>query len=300
MTTHIPVLLKETIEGLDPRRGETVLDATLGGGGHSAALCERIGGSGTFIGIDADEDALLRAQKKLASCKARVILETANFRTIARVLDKHHISAINRAVFDLGMSSFQLEESNRGFSFQRNEPLMMTFEKNASPEATTAYDIVNRWGEDSIEAILSGYGEERFARKIALAIILARKEKLISTTGELVAIITEAVPQWYRNKRIHCATKTFQALRIAANDEFGALKEGLAQCFSRMAPFGRMAVISFHSAEDRIVKLFFREQKLSGKAILISKKPIIPSRTEQRENPRSRSAQLRILEKTEQ
>lgn len=297
MTAHIPVLLKETIEGLDPKRGETVLDATLGGGGHSAALCERIGDTGTFIGIDADEDAVARVEKKLASCKAHIILETANFRTIARVLDKHHISAINRAVFDLGMSSFQLEESKRGFSFQRNEPLSMTFEKNAPPEATTAYDIINRWREDSIEAVLLGYGEERFARKIARAIILARKEKPIITTNDLVAVITEAVPRWYRNKRLHVATKTFQALRIAANDEFGALKEALAGCFSRLASSGRMAIISFHSAEDRIVKLFFKEQKIAGRATLISKKPIIPSRMEQQQNPRARSAQLRILEK---
>lgn len=297
MTTHIPVLLKETIDGLNPEQGETVLDATLGGGGHSKALCLRIGASGTFVGIDADEDAVSRAKEKLASCEARVILETVNFQSIGSVLDKHGIKEINRAVFDLGLSSFQLEESNRGFSFQRSEPLMMTFAKKALPEATTAYDIVNRWEEDSIEAILSGYGEERFARKIARSIILARKEKPIKTTDELVAIITEAVPQWYRNKRLHCATRTFQALRIAVNDEFGALKEALAVCFSRLAPKGRMAVISFHSAEDRIVKLFFKEQKMAGTAVLVSKKPIAASRTEQQQNPRARSAQLRILEK---
>lgn len=300
MTMHIPVLLKETIDGLNPEQGDTILDATLGGGGHSKALCLRIGASGTFIGIDADEDAVLRAKEKLASCEARIILEVANFRTIGAVLDKHGIKEINRAVFDLGLSLFQLEESNRGFSFQRSEPLMMTFAKKATAEATTAYDIVNRWEEDSIEAILSGYGEERFARKIARAVILARKKRPIKTTDDLVAVITEAVPQWYRNKRLHCATKTFQALRIAVNDEFGALKEALTECFSRLALSGRMAVISFHSAEDRIVKSFFREQKQRGKAIPISKKPIAPSRTEQKENPRSRSAQLRILEKTEQ
>ncbi|MBI5005013.1 MAG: 16S rRNA (cytosine(1402)-N(4))-methyltransferase RsmH [Candidatus Lloydbacteria bacterium] len=300
MATHIPVLLKETIAGLNLNDGDTALDATLGGGGHSEALCARIGGTGTFIGMDADEDAVLRAKEKLASCKARIILETANFRTLSAVLDKHRIKAINAALFDLGMSSFQLEESNRGFSFQRNEPLMMTFEKKASADATTAYDIINRWEEDSIEAVLSGYGEERFARKIAWAVILARKEKPIRTTDELVAVIKGAVPEWYCHKRLHCATKTFQALRIAVNDEFGALKEALAECFARLAPLGRMAVISFHSAEDRIVKLFFREQKLSGQAVLISKKPIQPSRIEQKENPRARSAQLRILEKTEQ
>ncbi|MBI5004748.1 MAG: 16S rRNA (cytosine(1402)-N(4))-methyltransferase RsmH [Candidatus Lloydbacteria bacterium] len=297
MTTHIPVLLKETIDGLNPGQGETVLDATLGGGGHSKALCERIGTSGTFIGIDADEDAVSRAKEKLASCEARIILETANFRSIGAVLDRHGIKEINRAVFDLGLSSFQLEESNRGFSFQRSEPLMMTFAKKAAAEATTAYDIINRWEEDSIEAILSGYGEERFARKIARAIVRARKEKPVKTTDELVAIITEAVPHWYCNKRLHCATKTFQALRIAVNDEFGALKEALAECFSRLAPSGRMAVISFHSAEDRIVKLFFKEQKMAGIAVLVSKKPIAASRTEQQQNPRARSAQLRILEK---
>ncbi|MBI2046142.1 MAG: 16S rRNA (cytosine(1402)-N(4))-methyltransferase RsmH [Parcubacteria group bacterium] len=297
MTTHIPVLLKETIEGLNPEKGETALDATLGGGGHSRALCARIGESGTFIGVDADEDAVLRAKEILSPCKARVILETANFRTIARILDNHGIKAINRAVFDLGLSSFQLEESNRGFSFQRSEPLLMTFEKNAPQEAVTAYDIVNQWREDSLEAILLGYGEERFARRIAKAIVSARREKPITSTDELVSVIVQALPWSYRNKRLHPATKTFQALRIAANDELGALKEGLFECFSRLAPRGRMAVISFHSGEDRIVKLFFKEQKNAGAAILISKKPIIPSREEQRENPKSRSAQLRILEK---
>ena len=297
MAAHIPVLLKETIDGLNPEKGEIVFDATLGGGGHSQALCDRIGASGTFIGIDADEDAVLRAKEKLASCKARIIFETANFRTIGRVLDAHGIKEINRAVFDLGMSSFQLEASNRGFSFQRSEPLMMTFEKKVSPEATTAYDIINRWKEESIEAILLGYGEERFAQKIARAIILARREKPIKTTDELVAIIKKTVPEWYRNKRLHFATKTFQALRIAVNDEFGALKEALAECFSRLSPSGRMAVISFHSAEDRIVKLFFKEQKIAGTAMLVSKKPIAASRAEQQQNPRARSAQLRILEK---
>mgnify|MGYP001620174862 CR=1 FL=1 len=297
MAIHIPVLLKETIEELNPQNGETVLDATLGGGGHSVLLCKQIGNTGTFIGIDADEDAVARAKEKLALCKARVILETANFRNLSMVLDKHHIREIDSAIFDLGMSSFQLEESKRGFSFQRNEPLAMTFEKNAPTEATTAHDIVNRWKEESIEAILLGYGEESFARKIAKAIVMVRKKKRIETTDELVAIIQEAVPRWYCNKRLHCATKTFQALRIAVNDELGALKDGLAQCFFHLAPSGRMAVISFHSAEDRIVKLFFKEQKTADKAIIISKKPIMASRIEQRENPRARSAQLRILEK---
>jgi 16S rRNA (cytosine1402-N4)-methyltransferase len=297
MTTHTPVLLKETIEGLNLANGETVLDATLGGGGHSEALCERIGESGTFIGIDADEDAVLRAKEKLASCKARVILETANFRSLSKVFDAHHISVIHRAVFDLGMSSFQLETSARGFSFQQNTPLLMTFAKHVEPEATTAYDILNLWGEDSISAILLAYGEERFSQKIAHAIVLSRKEKPIKMTDELVAIIGAAVPGWYCNKRLHYATKTFQALRIAVNDEYGALKEGLSQCFLRLAPRGRMAVISFHSGEDRIVKLFFKEQKSAGTAILVSKKPITPSLEEQQANRRARSAQLRILEK---
>ncbi|MEK7104808.1 MAG: 16S rRNA (cytosine(1402)-N(4))-methyltransferase RsmH, partial [Patescibacteria group bacterium] len=216
-------------------------------------------------------------------------------------LAENYISAI---IFDLGLSSDQLENSGRGFSFMKDEPLLMTMKENPLPEDLTAIDIVNTWGEKSLADIIYGYGEEKFSRRIARGIVEARVKNKIETTWDLIKVIENNVPIAYRKghakgraRRLHCATKTFQALRIAVNDELGALQTGLEKGFKVLNRGGRMAVISFHSLEDRIVKRFYKEKQKKGEVILINKKPIIPKKEEIKNNPRSRSAKLRILEK---
>ena len=213
------------------------------------------------------------------------------------VLDELGIGKVNRIMLDLGLSSDQFETSGRGFTFKNDEPLLMTFSKNPDVDDLTAGYIVNNWSEASIADIIFGYGEERYARKIAKGIVSYRQKKKIETTGELVEIINQSVPGMYKRGRIHPATRTFQALRIAVNDELNTLKEGLAKGFDRLEKGGRMAVISFHSLEDRIVKHFNIEKKELGLANIITKKPIEASEEEIQNNPRSRSAKLRIIEK---
>jgi 16S rRNA (cytosine1402-N4)-methyltransferase len=202
---------------------------------------------------------------------------------------------VTKALFDLGWSGYQLE-SGRGFSFLRDEPLIMTYASEPKG-ALTAETIVNSWQEESIVSILSGWGEERYARRIAHAISHARRKKRITTTTELVDVIRSAVPRAYAHGRLHPATKTFQALRIAVNDEMGALTEGLTACWQRLLPGGRIAVITFHSIEDRAVKRLFLEWSQSGEGERITRSPIVPSRKEVRANPRSRSAKLRVIRK---
>jgi 16S rRNA (cytosine1402-N4)-methyltransferase len=290
-SVHRTVLLKETIEGLNLGEKPTVIDCTFGGGGHSEEICKKYPGVKIFA-LDQDKSAWEKAKDKFDK-KCDITFLNINFRQL-KDLEKFSADGI---IFDLGLSSDQLENSERGFSFIRREPLLMTMKENPSPEDLTAEDIVNTWSEQSLADIIYGYGEERFARRIARAIVAAREERKIETTEDLVLIIEKSVPAAYRRGKRHCATKTFQALRIAVNDELGALKEGLSGAFEKLKPGGRMAVISFHSLEDRIVKNFYKEKKTAGEAVLINKKPITPDEEETRENPRSRSAKLRILEK---
>jgi 16S rRNA (cytosine1402-N4)-methyltransferase len=209
-----------------------------------------------------------------------------------------NIKKVNGVVFDLGLSSDHFENSGRGFSFKKDEPLLMTFEKDLTKARFTARDIVNDWDEENIADILYGYGEEKFSRRIAKNIVEARKEKAINTTTDLVEIIEKSVPVWYKKgRKTHFATKTFQALRITVNDELETLKDGLKKGFDALEKQGRLVVVSFHSLEDRIIKNFMRDKKNEREGILITKKPIVPSREEIKENPRSRSAKLRIIEK---
>lgn len=295
---HIPVLLKEVIEFLSSNEGDTVFDGTLGGGGHSKALCEKIGKKGTIIGTDQDSAALERARVALRSCESNIILRQDNFRNIARILDELGISQIDRALFDLGMSSDQLESSGRGFSFMKDEPLLMTFNPAPTEADITAHEIVNKWAEESIADIIYGYGEERFARRIARRIVEERSAHPIETTADLVEIVKKSVPVWYRSgRKTHCATKTFQALRIATNDELRSAREGIVGALSKMSKGGRVAVITFHSIEDRMAKTLLREKEREGVCKVITKKPIAPSEEEVRENPRARSAKLRVCEK---
>lgn len=296
MQEHISVLLHETVNILDPKEGETIVDATLGAGGHAKLVADRVGEYGYLIGIDEDEDAITRTRQALSGSRAKIFLAQNNFRNIDRVVADAQASAVNGIIFDLGLSTPQLEKSGRGFSFQKDEPLHMTFSKEVH-EKVTAEVIVNEWSQETLEDILRGFGEERFARRIAGAIVTVRQAKHISRTGELVEIIEHAVPAWYRHRKTHCATKTFQALRIAANDEMGALSEGLEKGFALLAPGGKMAVITFHSIEDRFVKNFFKQKASEGKGILLTKKPIAPTKEETENNRRARSAKLRGLQK---
>lgn len=293
---HVPVLLQEIIEGLEPKRGETVLDCTLNQGGHGRVLAEYLGSGGTLVGIDRDHGALERAKDNLSGLECSVILEEANFRNLDVVLGKHDISSVDKILFDFGISSEQLDLSGRGFSFTRDEPLLMTMSVVPKMGELTALEIVNSWNEEDLSSIINEYGEERFYGRIARAIIAARKKGVIHTTAELSEIISRAVPSFYRKGRLHPATRTFQALRIAVNDELEAIREGLNKGLSVLKKGGRLAAISFHSLEDRIVKETFR-RKDKNEFRIINKKPIVPGREEVINNPRSRSAKLRVIEK---
>jgi len=212
-------------------------------------------------------------------------------------LSELKIEEIDKVLFDLGMSSMQIDSATRGFSFLRDEPLLMTMSNDLKEGTLTAYEIVNGWPKEELRKILKEYGEESFASQIADGIIRARKSKKIQTTFDLVKVILDATPDFYHEGRINPATKTFQALRIAVNDEVNALKDGLEQAFNKLRKGGRMAVISFHSGEDRIAKTFFKQLKMEDKAILITKKPVVSSAEEVETNSRSRSAKLRVIEK---
>ena len=292
---HRSVLLHEAIESLDIQPNDVVLDATLGGAGHAKAMTEKLGEKGVCIGIDLDHDAIERAQALLQNSRCTVHFVEQNFRNLDEEIIKLGISHIDKALFDLGWSSFQLD-AGRGFSFLKDEPLLMTYAKY--PSGLTAKTIVNTWGEESISDIIYGWGEERYSRRIAKAIIERREQKPFERADELSETIKAAVPSSYRFGRIHPATRTFQALRIAVNDELGALKEGISKAWKALRPGGRIAVISFHSTEDREVKRLFASLAKEDAGKLVTRKPIVPSEGELKENPRARSAKLRVIEKT--
>ncbi|MEN9613846.1 MAG: S-adenosyl-methyltransferase MraW, rRNA (cytosine1402-N4)-methyltransferase [Candidatus Parcubacteria bacterium] len=296
--THIPVLLHEVIAGLDIHPGESVLDGTLGGGGHFYAMADKLGEKGTLIGLDLDAKAFLRIDDVLeAHPQLTILTRQSNFRHLDKALADLKIDGVDKILLDIGLSSFQFEESGRGFSFQKDEPLLMTFSENPDAGATTALSIVNTWDEQALADGIFQYGEERHARKIARGIVDARKNHPIRTTTDLVNIILASTPTGYHHAGIHPATRTFQALRILTNDELGNLTEGIRVAFDALKSHGRLAIISFHSLEDRIVKTLFREYADKDLGTLITKKPIAPSDQEISENPRSRSAKLRIIQK---
>ncbi len=294
---HQPVLLHETIDNLDLQLGETVVDGTLGNGGHAKEICQKIGSTGQLIGLDQDEEAIIISRQVLVNCPARKTLIKANFRTIKDVLSQLGIETIDAFLLDLGFNSNQLDSSGRGFSFQKDEPLLMTFNNEIDPSLLSAGDIINHWSEKDIANVLYGYGEERYSRRLARAIVEERRLRPFSTTGQLVELIIQTVPAVYRRRKIHPATRTFQALRIAVNDELGAIREGLAGGWEVLRSGGRLAVISFHSLEARIVKEFFQQQKRDSTGQILTKKVIKPQVEEIERNPRARSAQLRIIKK---
>jgi len=295
-TRHIPVLLHETIRELAIARGDIVVDTTLGGAGHASAIAERLGAKGLLIGIDADHAAIERSRNALAHFNnTKIHLIEGNFRNLAAILNTLDVPTIDKALFDLGWSGYQLA-AGKGFSFLRDEPLLMTYGEPG--EGTlTARTIVNEWSEDSIADVLFGWGEERYARRIAKKIVERRTREPIETSMQLAAIVKEAVPPKYRFGRIHPATKTFQALRIAVNDELGALSKGLSAAWEHLREDGRIAVITFHSIEDREVKHLFAGWEKSGSGKRVAKKPIRPTREEIERNPRARSAKLRVVKK---
>ncbi|MDP3965647.1 MAG: 16S rRNA (cytosine(1402)-N(4))-methyltransferase RsmH [bacterium] len=298
-TGHVPVLLHEAIENLCIQSGDTVVDATLGGAGHARAIAQKLGVKGILIGFDLDGSAIERTKKALEKfTKPAIHLVNANFRNLSSELAKLNIKQIDKALFDLGWSGYQLE-ARRGFSFLKDEPLLMTYSGSATESTLTAATIVNEWAEESIADVIFGWGEERYSRRIAKRIVEARTKAPIRTSLQLAEIIRGAVPPAYRHGRIHPATRTFQALRIAVNDELGALKEGLMGAWANLAQGGRIAVITFHSIEDREVKQLFLAWEKNGDGKRITRSPIRSGREELSENPRSRSAKLRVIEKTQ-
>lgn len=293
---HQSVLLHEAVLGLEIESTDTVVDGTLGAAGHAREIAQHLGAKGTFVGFDLDHDAIQRAQDALHTSQAQIFCIEANFRHLGTELTARGITTINKALFDLGWSGYQLD-SGRGFSFLSDEPLLMTYTKREADDILTAAQIVNEWEEESLSDIIFGWGEERYARRIAQAIVARRATKPFAIASDLAETIKLAVPPVYRHGHLHPATKTFQALRIAVNDELGALRDGMDAAWKMLVPGGRIAVISFHSIEDRIVKQQFVEWESQGEGERVTKKPIIASKEELTQNPRARSAKLRIIQK---
>lgn len=292
-TIHTPVLLHEVVSLLQVQPRDTVVDCTAGGAGHARALLDHLGPQGRYIGIDADSDALERVKSTLHD--PRVTLVLGNFRDITRHLDTLGIAHVDRVLADLGFSSDQLGLSGRGFSIDKDEPLLMTYGTEIAEDTVTAWHVVNEWSETSLADVLYGFGGETRARKVAAAIVRARDERPITTSRELAEVVTSAYPR--HHYRIHPATKTFQAIRIAVNDELGALESLLHNAIPRLTDHGRIGIISFHSLEDRIVKQRFRLAEQTHQGSIVTKRPVTASPSEQKENPRARSAKLRVFER---
>lgn len=293
---HIPVLLKEAIGYLSPKANENFIDGTLGAGGHSLALAEKLLPKGKLLAIDLNLEAINRFKTKIQNLelKDNIILVNDNFVNLSKIVEQHNIQPINGVLLDLGLSSELLEQSGRGLSFQKDEFLDMRF-GNQGP---TAYELVSQLPAQALEKIFREYGEEKFAGKIASGLVKLRRREKIRTTFDLKKNIVEAighpVSEWAGTKIF---ARIFQALRIAVNNELENLENTLTQIFPIISVGGRVVVISYHSLEDRIVKNFFRQQKQTGKIEILTKKPISPSQDELRENNRSRSAKLRAARK---
>ena len=310
--SHYSVMLKETVDGLDIKPDGIYVDCTLGGGGHSEEILKRLtalGGSGKLISIDRDPEAIAAANERLASYGDRSIICRGNFCEAPSILDNLGIEKIEGVTADLGVSSRQLDESSRGFSYMQDAPLDMRMSKG---EGMSAYDVVNGYSEEELKRIIYSYGEEKFSSRIASFIVEAREKKPIESTFELSEIIKNAIPAKYRKDGPHPAKRTFQAIRIEVNGELDVIDKVITGLFPYLSSEGRMSFISFHSLEDRIIKHTFLSYTegctcpkdfpvcVCGKkpqARIITKKPILPSENELLENPRSRSAKLRILEK---
>lgn len=290
MTIHKPVLLKEVLEALEPAPGKTIVDCTVGLGGHAEAIAAAISPGGRLVGIDRDAQALEIAKERLGRPGERVDLIKGRFDELDAIFERAGIEGADGFLFDLGVSSMQFDEAGRGFSFRADAPLDMRMDTAAEKDAA---ELINTASETEIDRILEEYGEERFHRRIASAIAEERKKARIETTGRLVDIIVRAMPYKMRHGRVHAATRSFQAFRIAVNDELGSLDRALDQAIGLLNTAGIICVISYHSLEDRIVKNKFREAKARDILELKSKKPVTPDEHEIEENPRARSAKMR-------
>lgn len=300
---HIPILLKESIDSLNLKEGDIVVDCTTNRGGHSLEISKRIGKNGNLICLDLDGQALKEAQvflkSELKDNSPNIFFVNENFRNIKKVLKDLKFEKIDGLMADLGVSSQEIDESGRGFTFQKNEPLYMTLQDKISEDALTAEKIVNTWDEENIADIIYYYGDERFAKRIAKNICLERKNKEIKSTFDLVEIIKKSVPEKYKHQKIHFATKTFQALRITVNDELRAEEELVQALPEILKENKRASFLTFHSGEDRVLKKSVNLLKDELRFIKFDNKKnfLEPERKEIFENPRSRSAKLRVVEK---
>lgn len=306
---HVPVMLGECLDGLKIKADGVYVDGTVGGGGHSSEIVKRLSDKGRLICFDKDEDALKASGARLADFKDRVTFVHDDYKNMPEHLNEMGVGKVDGILLDLGVSSYQLDNAERGFSYMKDAPLDMRMDRS---QRVSAYEVVNTYGEDEIAKILFDYGEEKLARAIARKIVNRRSEKPIETTLELAKIVEDTYPAKTRWKYGHPAKRTFQAIRIEVNDELSSLGEAITAMARRLEKGGRMAVITFHSLEDRIVKTAFKELSLActcppdfpvcvcGKVQeveLVNKKPIVASEKELDENPRSQSAKLRIVEK---
>jgi len=304
---HISVLLEACIEGLAVQPKGIYVDGTLGGAGHGMAICSLLSKEGRFIGIDQDEEAIKFSQEKLANCDTTVDVIRSNYQSFDKIMDDLGVEEVDGILLDLGVSSFQLDTASRGFSYMKEAPLDMRMDQR---NVITAATIVNTYSYKELVNVLKAYGEEKFANNIVKHILAAREVKLIETTTELVEIIQASIPMKLQKKMGHPAKKTFQAIRIELNKELQVLRDTLQGMIDRLAPNGRLCVITFHSLEDRIVKKLFRKNEYpctcprefpicicgnepTGK--MVPRKPILPSKEEMERNSRSRSAKLRIF-----
>lgn len=307
---HRPVMLREVLSYLDPGEGKIIVDGTLGGAGHAGEVLKRLGNTGLLIGIDQDRDALNCARGRLAAVSPHFRLFQANYKDFDECLAQLGVEKIDGMLLDLGVSSFQLDEEERGFSYQKDAPLDMRMNQSAG---ITAAEVVNTWSEQELARIIWSYGEERWAKRIARFIVETREKAPLQTTGQLVEVIKGAIPKGARQGGPHPAKRTFQAIRIAVNDELGVLEETLAKVADYLQPGGRLVIISFHSLEDRIVKKSLQQQAKAcvcppdfpvchcgqvAKLRILTKKPLLPTPEEVTENPRARSAKLRAAERT--
>lgn len=306
---HTSVLLEETIENLKIKPDGTYVDGTLGGAGHASEVCRRLSATGSFIGIDQDEAAIAAAGERLKEFGGRVTIIRSNYCNMVPELQKRGVTSVNGIMLDLGVSSYQLDTAERGFTYREDAPLDMRMDQRAE---FSAYEVVNGYSEEQLLRILRDYGEERFARNIARNICAARQQEPIRTTGELTEIIKRSIPAKIRATGGHPAKRTFQAIRIEVNQELSVLENSLDGMISLLEDSGRLCVITFHSLEDRIVKNIFRKNEhpctcppdfpvcvcgQKSRGIVITRKPIVPCEREMMENPRSKSAKLRVFER---
>ncbi len=293
---HTPVMLGEVLEYLNLKPGQTIVDATLGLGGHSSRIVERIGETGVLVGIDRDQESMAAARESLRESLNKIRFAYGNFFDLDSILKGLDIGRIDGILFDLGISSFQLGDAERGFSFQSDGPLDMRLDRNSY---ICAYDLVNNLNEEEISHLLKTFGQERWHNRIARLLVQERQRHPITTTGELSNIVLSAIPPKFRrfHYRIHPATRTFQAVRIAVNRELESLEAAITKAIGLLNSGGRICVISFHSLEDRIVKFTFKKFASVGAIKIITPKPLTPKESETKDNPRSRSAKFRAAEK---